>query len=103
MEQNKPIEVGYVYSLGDGLVRYDGVQFTSNPDKESEQTIIAVHEFTIIKEFDSITREVKPWDKYKTGTRHNKLGHVICIYFSHEIFDLLTYEPTLTVLHGKDA
>lgn len=97
MDENKPIEVGYVYSLGDGLVRYDGVQFTANPDKESEQTIIAVHEFTIIKEFDSITRDVKPWDKYKV----RQLRHYPCIRFTRDIFKLLKYEPTLTVLHGK--
>lgn len=98
MEQNKPIEVGYVYSLGDGQVRYDGVQFTSNPDKESEQTIIAVHEFTIIKEFDSITRDVKPWDKYKV----RRCRHYPCIRFTRGIFKLLKYEQTLTVLYGNN-
>lgn len=92
-----PIDKGYVYSIGGGLLRYEGVRQVLSTDTCME------HVFTVVKPLNNVTREVKPWNKYVTGTRHNKIGHTICIYFKRGIFKLLKYEQTLTILHGRPS
>lgn len=90
---------GYVYSIGGGLLRYDGPKYTYG-DKASE--VFVVHIFTVVKRLNSITRDVKAWDKYRV-THWELDRNRDCITFKRGIFKLLKYEPTLTVLHGNPS
>jgi hypothetical protein len=83
--------------MGGGLLRYDGAKHADFADPS-----IMMHQFTIVKPINNVTRNVKAWDKYRVrGWEIDK--HTNCIYFKRGVFKLLKYEPTLTVLYGKDV
>jgi len=88
-----PIEKGYVYSMGGGILLFKDMRFYKLNKKE---TVLAYH-FTVVQRMDEITRNVKPWDKYVL----NRDRHSGCISFTIEVFSLLKYEPALTVLYGN--
>jgi len=85
--------------MGGGLLRYEGLYFTHNPDVESEHQVISAHRFTIVKPMNSVTREVKAWEKYRLRIWESDRSKN-CISFKREVFKLMVYEPTLTVLYG---
>lgn len=81
--------------MGGGLLCYQGASHADPTDSR-----IMKHKFTVVKPLRSVTRDIKPWDKYRVrGWEIDR--HKNCIYFMREVFTLMEYEPTLTVLYGN--
>lgn len=96
MSRTKPIAKGYLYSLGGGLLRYEGLRHGDFQDSS-----IMIHKFTIVKKLNTLTRSVKSWDKYRVrGWEIDRQKN--CIYFKRGVFKLLKFEQTLSVLYGAN-
>ena len=82
--------------MGGGLLCYEGPRYTDITDHT-----IVVHLFTVVKPLNTITRNVKSWDKYRLTDNWglNRLKN--CMYFKRGVFKLMKYEKALTVLNGN--
>lgn len=96
MDVSSRIHIGYIYSLGNGLLRYDGA-YESYPEKDK---CVMCHRFTVVKPIRSFTRDVKPWEQYN-ATTSNGSKHGDCIFLYREAFKYMEYQPALTVLYGS--